>query len=360
MNCFLLNFIIASISIVTTIAGIGGSCFYTPIYCLLENKSINDSIPITLVTIFGDSLVRFLFLILKKHPMSKNRYLINISLVLLLSVFDSNLSFFGIILNTYLSNTLKQIILTIILIITLIKSVQKSYFIFQEEKKQKENVSIINIDGISYIIPKNDIIEYSKETDLEYMKNIILLVTVLIFINTFIYCQNVFMSYKIFIITLQFIFVYCFSDKLSHFLINQYESKKDNNYVFLSDDLKWNKKNIFKLIAIGSLCGFTSTTFGIGGSMLLLPILINIGLSPYVAIACTSVTSFISSISSCYNYAINGMIDYNYSLPLALSSGIGSFIGLLVSEKLKLFKRQYILSFLISFLLLISIILINI
>ena len=360
MNYFLLNFVVAAISVITTIAGIGGSCFYIPIYCLLEKKSITQSIPITLVTIFGDSLVRFFFLVFKKHPLSKNRYLINMPLVLLLSAFDSNSSFFGIILNNYLSNKVKGLILTIILSITFIKSVQKSYFIFKEEKKNKENITLLSIDGISYLIPNNHIIEYSEEKKIDYIKNIFVLIVVLTCVNIFIYCQNIFSSYKFFIMTLQFIFVYLFGDKFSKYLITDYENKKNNNFIFLPDDMKWNKINIFKLITIGSVCGFISTTFGIGGSMLLLPILINIGLSPYIAIACTSVTSFISSISSCYNYALHGMIDYHYALPLALSSGIGSFIGLILSEKLKLFKRQYILSFLISILLLLSIILINV
>lgn len=361
MNYNLLNLIIGIISIITTIGGIGGSCFYIPLFCIVEKKSIEDAIPITLVTLFGDALIRFLFLINKKHPLCSNRYLINIHLVTLLSIYDSNLSFLGIFINEYLTSKIKKILLTTILCVTLIRSIIHSFNIFHNSRREDQNTILINIDGISFHIKQNtNSIEYSPDSKKEYIKSIIILIVILLVVNLFVYLQKKIKQYYTFVLILQMLFAYVIGTKISKHMIVTYENKKNNNFVFLPDDMIWNQTNVVKLIAIGSICGLVSTSFGIGGSMILLPIIIHTGVSPYVAIACTSVTSFISSISSCYNYAINNRIDYQYSIPLAISSGIGSYIGLLITKKCKLFKKQYILSSLICILLLISIVLINI
>ena len=58
----LLMFIVAIISIITTIGGVGGGGLLIPLYMLVGKFDLETSIPLTIFTILGDTLVRIYFL----------------------------------------------------------------------------------------------------------------------------------------------------------------------------------------------------------------------------------------------------------------------------------------------------------
>ena len=79
-------------SIVTTIGGVGGGGLLIPTYILIGKFKVEEAIPLSIITILGDTFVRVCFLINRKHPMNKNRYLIDMTPALLLVPFDGNTS----------------------------------------------------------------------------------------------------------------------------------------------------------------------------------------------------------------------------------------------------------------------------
>ena len=69
-NDVILTFLVTIISIITTIGGVGGGGLLIPIYMLIGGFDLIESIPLTILTILGDTLTRIFFLYNKKHPLS--------------------------------------------------------------------------------------------------------------------------------------------------------------------------------------------------------------------------------------------------------------------------------------------------
>ena len=64
-NDVILTFLVTFISIITTIGGVGGGGLLIPIYMLIGGFELIESIPLTILTILGDTLTRIFFYIIK-------------------------------------------------------------------------------------------------------------------------------------------------------------------------------------------------------------------------------------------------------------------------------------------------------
>ena len=97
---------------------------------------------------------------------------------------------------------------------------------------------------------------------------------------------------------------------------------------------------------------------GIGGGMLITPIMMQVGMIPEVVVATSSITTFFSSTISTINYILVGKLLINYGLLYSFVSALGSIFGLILSNIiLSKFKRQSIIIFIVSLILFTSIIL---
>ena len=181
----LLMFIVAIISIITTIGGVGGGGLLIPLYMLVGKFDLETSIPLTIFTILGDTLVRIYFLYNKKHPLHEKRDLIYFTPLMIITLFDANTSFFGVILSNLSPNLLTIICLLFILSITFYKSTSKAISTYIKELDYINNhdneYTLIVIDGIGEYFKLeelksrkleigNDIktIEFIKESEEEY------------------------------------------------------------------------------------------------------------------------------------------------------------------------------------------------
>ncbi|KAK1368447.1 sulfite exporter TauE/SafE family protein 5-like [Heracleum sosnowskyi] len=85
---------------------------------------------------------------------------------------------------------------------------------------------------------------------------------------------------------------------------------------------------------IATLAGVLGGTYGIGGGMLISPILLQIGISPQVTAATCSFMVFFSSIMSAVQYLMLGMEHVYIALIYAGICFVASLIGLMVVQKI--------------------------
>ena len=158
------------ISIATTIGGVGGGGLLIPTYLMLDKFSLAESVPLSIMTILGDTMVRLCYLYSKKHPLHSKRSIIDLTPLLLIVPFDANTSFFGVILTKIFPDSIRITTIILILGITLWKTFLKACQTLKREDnflRRKENESeliMIVIDGLANYIPK-DIIEEFKNLD---------------------------------------------------------------------------------------------------------------------------------------------------------------------------------------------------
>ncbi|KAK2447116.1 Sulfite exporter TauE/SafE family protein [Trifolium repens] len=115
-------------------------------------------------------------------------------------------------------------------------------------------------------------------------------------------------------------------------------------------------KLVFPMMAL--LAGMLGGVFGIGGGMLISPLLLQIGIAPEVTAATCSFMVFFSSTMSALQYLLLGMEHVETALILGIMCFVASLLGLLVVQKvIGKYGRPSIIVFSVSIVMSLSIVL---
>ena len=364
VNIIILSIGILIISIFTTIAGIGGGGIIIPYLTLIGGYKLTEAIPLSICCIFFDCLIRNIYLYKKTVPRHPKRYLMNLSPGLLISPSDAMTSWIGVIMSRVLPSGITLIFVIAILLFSFIKTFINGYKTLKTEKNIKLNNSLDNyiiIDGIEVYIDKDDLIEPTKpngETIMDRISSLFLVLLSIITAGIFSFSKPDICTIEYWYFLIGFIIII-----ISILLINvvyvknQYNYRRNNEFDFISSDFKYNNIMIFKLIVSSMFTGAISTYLGIGGGMLINPLLLNLGMAPHIIIASTAVTTFFSSMISLLNYIASAKLLFTEAGFFGITSMVGSYIGILITNIiLKKYQNQYILIFFTCLILFVSLV----
>ncbi|MBS0236110.1 MAG: sulfite exporter TauE/SafE family protein [Proteobacteria bacterium] len=90
------------------------------------------------------------------------------------------------------------------------------------------------------------------------------------------------------------------------------------------------KLNVCILLTIGIFAGLLAGMFGLGGGLVVVPILMAIGIDPKVAVASATNQMTAASFSSYLAYARKGRVDYKLAVVMLTGGLPGAFIGILL------------------------------
>ncbi|KAK7252233.1 hypothetical protein RIF29_36044 [Crotalaria pallida] len=137
------------------------------------------------------------------------------------------------------------------------------------------------------------------------------------------------------------------------------ERHQDQNFIPEGSCLSRNKpcnKHIFPLMAL--LAGMLGGVFGIGGGMLISPLLLQVGICPEVTAATCSFMVFFSSTMSALQYLLLGMEHIDTALILSMICFVASLVGLLVVQRaIQNYGRPSLIVFSVSIVMALSIVL---
>ncbi len=88
--------------------------------------------------------------------------------------------------------------------------------------------------------------------------------------------------------------------------------------------------NLFALLALGSVIGFLSGLFGVGGGFLLTPLLIFLGIPPAVAVGSGATHILSSSVSGVLSHLRRKAVDLKLGAVLTAGGMVGSSLGVLL------------------------------
>ncbi|XP_054791515.1 sulfite exporter TauE/SafE family protein 2-like [Prosopis cineraria] len=120
----------------------------------------------------------------------------------------------------------------------------------------------------------------------------------------------------------------------TYWIVSRKETLQDQPIISQDQDLTGNgpsNKLIFPLMAL--LAGLLGGVFGIGGGMLISPLLLQVGIAPEVTAATCSFMVFFSSTMSASQYLLLGMEYTETALVLAIICFVASMLGLLVVQR---------------------------
>lgn len=121
---------------------------------------------------------------------------------------------------------------------------------------------------------------------------------------------------------------------------------------------KLNTEELSKLKKLGLLSyitGILAGSLGIGGGIIMNPVLLQLGYQPEIAAAISSFLVLFTSLSTSSQFLIVGAFDFNYAIVIFVFSAIGSFFGnLIIMKMLRKYRRPSLIVWVLFFLLLLS------
>ena len=94
------------------------------------------------------------------------------------------------------------------------------------------------------------------------------------------------------------------------------------------------KTNVLLLIATGIMAGLMGGIFGLGGGLIVVPLLVFMGISANVAVATSASVMVATALSSCLGYSRQKRVDYKLGLLMLIGTLFGVMIGILIFNAL--------------------------
>jgi uncharacterized membrane protein YfcA len=330
--------------------GIGGGPLIVTILITIFNFSPSDSVPMSQLVIFGGSLVAVSIKLFLRHP-TKDRPLIDFDIGLLLTAPLLTGVSIGVIINLSIPQWLVLSSMTVLLAYLSIDTTKTAFKIYTKENSSKNFVKplqepnlIININQEKELTPDLEKIYNSEKKTLPPRTLIkILLVFSIVIVTTFIrgsknfrsiigidFCSDLYwiVSFIILLGITGLAWYFCYM------MIRNYNYKYKLGYGFDSKDLKWTAKKTALVCVTGLVSGIAAGVIGIGGGIIMNPVMLRLGIRPEVSTATSSFMVLFSSTISMLQYAIARKLNYVYGLWLLLFSCVGSFLGVFVVKRI--------------------------
>jgi len=136
---------------------------------------------------------------------------------------------------------------------------------------------------------------------------------------------------------------------IAWYLVNL-EHKRDRlQYNFSQGDIRWTPENtlVTSLLSLGA--GILASLLGIGGGMVLSPVMLDLGVLPSVTAATASYMILFTSIASCVQFAVLDRILWDYGGVFTVLGFFSAFVGQSFLNWLvrKYNKKSYIILFIV-------------
>lgn len=339
-------------SVIASLAGIGGGGILIPLYVIITGLPIKDAVVLTMFTIAGNSLFRALYFFIQRKD---NRFIPNYQILRIIILFDGNVAYLGFLLNRYLPNIAIFIMIVIIMLIL----IYKTFILFKKYLKDHENNDYKNelfiiIDNIEQKldIPLTEISNFFTEEkygeDYWYLvENIIYIISSVALVAVFSVFRGLIDPEWLIYLT-QFIIVLCFGFMVIRHIRTEYNLRKNTNFNFMESDINWNDPISFiKYCLSASFVGIISTMLGIGGSIIMNPIMLSFKLEPEVVVATSSIGTFFSSIISLIQFIIGGSkFEWYYAFLFGFGF-LASFTSIFVLRYFKKYLRIIVVGILL-------------
>ena len=319
-------------------SGLGGGLLFIPVLLLIMNFYPHEAIPISKIVIFAGALTSFMQNTRVKRP-GRNTKALNYNLVI---VNAPNLligTVLGVTLNKILPNAIILFLLCLLLFFYSYKTFKTFLKLYREESSGELHSLSSQYNTISH--NNNDInlqeerpIEselYKDQFLLRWDKLKYILVPFLIMAGLSILRESEIVSKcssVYWVLMFAFLIIVLFYD---YYIINhietEYSYRKIINFPYDERDIVWTKPTIIKLAFIGLLAGFIAGVIGIGGGVVLGPILLDLGIHPIVGSVTTNMLVLITSSSTTFQFILFKMLNLQYGIICIIFSSLGSYCG---------------------------------
>ena len=321
-------------------SGLGGGLLFIPVLLLIMNVYPQEAIPISKIVIFAGAITSFIQNTKVKRP-GRNSKALNYNLVI---VNAPNLllgTILGVTLNKILPNSLILFLLCMLLFFYSFKTFKTFLKIYREENSGELHSMSSQFNTISQRSVNNDINQqeerpveseiYKDRFLLRWDKLKYIIIPFLIMAGLSILRESEIVSKCsaiYWILMFSFLAIVLIYD---YFIYNhiqtEYSYRKIIGFPYDDRDINWTNQTIIKLCFIGFLAGFIAGVIGIGGGVVLGPILLDLGVHPIVGTVTTNMLVLITSSSTTFQFILFKMLNIEYGIICIIFSALGSYCG---------------------------------
>jgi uncharacterized membrane protein YfcA len=321
-------------------SGLGGGLLFIPVLLLIMNFYPHEAIPISKIVIFAGAITSFIQNTKVKRP-GRNSKALNYNLVI---VNAPNLllgTILGVTLNKILPNSLILFLLCMLLFFYSFKTFKTFLKIYREENSGELHSMSSQFNTISQRSVNNDINQqeerpveseiYKDRFLLRWDKLKYIIIPFLIMAGLSILRESEIVSKCsaiYWILMFSFLAIVLIYD---YFIYNhiqtEYSYRKIIGFPYDDRDINWTNQTIIKLCFIGFLAGFIACVIGIGGGVVLGPILLDLGVHPIVGTVTTNMLVLITSSSTTFQFILFKMLNIEYGIICIIFSALGSYCG---------------------------------
>ena len=110
-------------------------------------------------------------------------------------------------------------------------------------------------------------------------------------------------------------------------LKSQYDAKIACKYTFVEGDIEWTGRNVYLYPALSAFAGMCGGLLGIGGGMIMGPLLLELKMLPECTQATSATTVMITSGAAMFQFLFLGMLIPDYGLAFTIVGFIATFFG---------------------------------
>ena len=407
------------VSALANAGGIGGGALIIPVYMFVFDYTVGHSVPLSKATILAGAIINIIMIINQRHPNDKNQLLVDYKVGTFIVPLILAGTMIGVLFTKLLPSIVIFIVLVLYLIYTTIKTFIKARKLFKKEtikrleaeefKQQAQDNSTSQSNG-------NEVEEQSLREDISNpvefdikvgdkpikKKSLCSLLKAYIpHILICIFCYIVLLvvslmrggkgtdsivgldkcsavSWVLFVVAQ----IICLCGSLLLFFIERKAAKKelveaeenksikDNSNDKDTDDEDAEKSEeespvkrsavenvkLMKLLFFNSyFAGMMAGTLGIGGGLVINPVLIKLNILPEISAAVSGFIVLFTSLATTTQFLIVGAFELDAVVYFLLASAVGSVLGNLVIGKImRKYQRPSLIVWLLFFLLLCS------
>jgi len=282
------------------VAGLGGGGVYVPLLLLLGGLSPKEAVPLSQVMIVGGAIVNVLMFMGDSHPKFKERPRIDFEIVMMLNPSLACGVTLGVICHIISPSWLIVLLLIITLVIAFHKTFWKGIATWQKEskvieaKKREAPVPSPKAEPITIVKANSTVI---KEKTMSFIQNYINLgISSKLPISLIVLCWSIFFGMSLISpekcslmywikVLIQVGIALCFTLIASVYCLNHDKE----------GDLSWSPRTKWLYPLLSAASGFLGGFLGIGGGMIMGPLLLELGMIPEANQATTAMFVFLSS-----------------------------------------------------------------
>jgi len=337
--------------------GIGGGGLYVPLLMIVIGFDAKEAVPVSQGCIVGAAIAHLILNAPKRHPL-KEIPVVDYAALLVLEPMLLTGSIFGVMLNGMLPSIAILIILVVVLSAGAWKTAKRAKRITANERKRisqerargigekvaydttKVGVENPGMQGLPIADKHEELVEVrpsvARMSGRQYIMwrklGIVLLLWVIVSVSVMIrgsssgdysiagiyYCSAAFWGLTIAIPAIEIGFSLFFGkleiDRQKNSPAEEISELMQGEKAQLEDykEVDWNWNNVFRYMFFAFVCGVLAGCLGIGGGLVLSPLLLELGFYPAVASAISGMAVLVTSTSSLFVYGLSDKVYWEF------------------------------------------------